>query len=485
MLMDPKMMQTDIYKNLLMPNAVEIVHLQNVLDQSMIVGCDYADIFLQMNFSEAWQMDQGQLRHGRFEEDSGFGLRAISGEKTAFAYSDGCSLDQLHLAVEVVKQMGSHGQVHSIQVPSKTVRAPLSLYQPVNPLNSLSVEQKHSYLQLIDDTIRKKDPRVIDVQCSLSSDYELMLVMNHRGHIAQDVRPLSSLHVSVVLVSQGKRAIGRVSLGGRCDYPTLLKDFNVEALASKVLNQAAMNLEAAPSPGGVMPVVLGPGWPAVLLHEAIGHGLEGDHIRREASVFSKSKGEKVASSQCTIVDDATVLGARGSLHVDDEGQLGQRTVLIENGIVKGFMQDQHNASLMGEQSTGNARRESYAHRPLVRMTNTFMLPGDYSPQEIIASVDRGIYCVDFSGGEVDITSGQFVFSTSEAYLIENGKITTPISATTLVGDGLSVLKQVSMVGNDLALDSGQGVCGKDGQSVPVGVGQPTLRVDGLMVGGVG
>lgn len=478
------MIQADIYSQLLLPNAIDISHLQELLDQSMNFGCDYADIFLQMNFSESWQMDQGQLRHGRFEEDSGFGLRAISGEKTAFAYSDGCSLHQLQNAVNVIKQMGSHGQAHTIQLPHENSAFSCLLYQPVNPLSSLSVEKKHYYLQLLDDTIRKKDVRVIDVQCSLSSDYEVMLVMNHAGHIAKDTRPLSSLHVRVVLASGGKRAVGRVSLGGRCDYSTLFKDFNVEALASKALHQASMNLEAVAPPGGLMPVVLGPGWPAVLLHEAIGHGLEGDHIRREASVFSKSKGDKVASEQCTIVDDATVSGARGSLHVDDEGQLGQRTVLIENGRVKGFMQDQHNASLMGEQSTGNARRESYAHRPLVRMTNTFMLPGDYSPQEIIASVDRGLYCVDFSGGEVDITSGQFVFSTSEAYLIENGKITTPISATTLVGDGLSVLKQVSMVGNDLALDSGQGVCGKDGQSVPVGVGQPTLRVDGLMVGGV-
>lgn len=478
-------MQTDIHKHLLVPNAVDMSHLQKVLDQSMHYGADYADIFLQMNFSESWQMDQGQLRHGRFEEDSGFGLRAISGEKTAFAYSDGCSLPQLNNAVEVIKQMGSTGQDSSIALPKASIDLSQSLYQPVNPLNSLQVAQKHAYLTLIDQTIRKKDPRVIDVQCSLSSDYEVMLVMNQHGQLAHDVRPLSSLHVRVVLVSHGKRAVGRVSLGGRCDYPTLLKDFDAEALAVKALHQADMNLQAAPPPGGVMPVVLGPGWPAVLLHEAIGHGLEGDHIRRDASVFAKAKGDKVASDQCTIVDDATVLGARGSLQVDDEGQPGQRTVLIENGVVKGFMQDQHNASLMGEQSTGNSRRESYAHRPLVRMTNTFMLPGQYSPEEIIASVDKGIYCVDFSGGEVDITSGQFVFSTSEAYLIENGKITTPISATTLVGDGLSVLKQVSMVGNDLQLDSGQGVCGKDGQSVPVGVGQPTLRVDGLMVGGVG
>jgi TldD protein len=481
---NPKI-QADIQKNLLMPNAIDASHLQSILDQSIRFGSDYADIFLQMNFSESWQLDQGQLRHGRFEEDAGFGLRAIAGERTAFAYSDGCSLQQLDNAVQVVKQMGSQGQERVIQLPGESFQLSQQLYQSVNPLLSLTVDQKHAYLQLIDQVIRKKDPRVVDVQCSLSSDYEVMYVMNQAGHQAQDIRPLSSLHVRVVIANQGKRAVGRVALGGRCDYQTLLNDFDAEALATKALHQASMNLEAAPPPGGVMPVVLGAGWPAVLLHEAIGHGLEGDHIRRDASVFAKAKGDKVASDQCTIVDDATIVGARGSLHVDDEGQPGQRTVLIEKGVVKGFMQDQHNASLMGESSTGNARRESYAHRPLVRMTNTFMLPGQYTPEEIIASVDKGIYCVDFSGGEVDITSGQFVFSTSEAYLIENGKITTPISATTLVGDGLSVLKQVSMVGNDLALDSGQGVCGKDGQSVAVGVGQPTLRVDGLMVGGVG
>jgi len=477
--------QTDIAEHLLLPNDIEQSHLQKILDQSIQFGADYADLFLQMNFSESWQMDQGQLRHGRFEEDAGFGLRAISGERTAFAFSDGCSMEHLNNAVQIVKQMGLHGQEKIIELPKQPLEFSSQLYQPTNPLQSLSVTQKHAYLQLLDEIIRKKDPRVVDVQCSLSSDYEVMFVMNQVGHQAQDIRPLSALHVRVVIAHQGKRAVGRASLGGRVDYQTLLKDFDAEALAKKVLHQADMNMQAAPPPGGVMPVVLGAGWPAVLLHEAIGHGLEGDHIRRDASVFAKAKGEQVASEQCTIVDDATILNARGSLHVDDEGQPGQRTVLIENGVVKGFMQDQHNASLMGEQSTGNSRRESYAHPPLVRMTNTFMLPGKYTPEEIISSVDKGIYCVDFSGGEVDITSGQFVFSTSEAYLIENGKITTPISATTLVGDGLSVLKQVSMVGNDLKLDSGQGVCGKDGQSVPVGVGQPTLRIDGLMVGGVG
>ncbi|GAB1369299.1 metalloprotease TldD [Azonexus hydrophilus] len=442
---------------------------------------DYADLYFQYARSEAWSLDEGIVKSGSFNIDQGVGVRALSGEKTAFAYSDDISAAALADAAGAVRAIASAGQ---------TARAPLlqaqaqqaGLYLPHDPLASLSAEAKVALLERLEGFARAADPRVVQVNAGLAGEYEVILVAGSDGRLAADIRPLVRCSVSVIVEENGAREQGSAGGGGRFDF-SYFDDAVLRRYAEEAVHQAVVNLKAEAAPAGQMTVVLGAGWPGILLHEAVGHGLEGDFNRKGSSAFSGRVGERVAAAGVTVVDDGTIAQRRGSLNIDDEGNPSQRTVLIENGILKGYLQDSLNARLMGVGPTGNGRRESFAHLPLPRMTNTMMLAGAHDPQEIIASVDKGIYAANFGGGQVDITSGKFVFSMSEAYLIENGRITRPIKGATLIGNGPDVLTRVSMIGNDLRLDPGVGTCGKEGQSVPVGVGQPTLRIDGLTVGG--
>lgn len=442
---------------------------------------DYADLYFQYARSEAWSLDEGIVKSGSFNIDQGVGVRALSGEKTAFAYSDDISAAALADAAGAVRAIASAGQ---------TARAPLlqaqaqqaGLYLPHDPLASLSAEAKVALLERLEGFARAADPRVVQVNAGLAGEYEVILVAGSDGRLAADIRPLVRCSVSVIVEEKGAREQGSAGGGGRFDF-SYFDDAVLRRYAEEAVHQAVVNLKAEAAPAGQMTVVLGAGWPGILLHEAVGHGLEGDFNRKGSSAFSGRVGERVAAAGVTVVDDGTITQRRGSLNIDDEGNPSQRTVLIENGILKGYLQDSLNARLMGVGPTGNGRRESFAHLPLPRMTNTMMLAGAHDPQEIIASVDKGIYAANFGGGQVDITSGKFVFSMSEAYLIENGRITRPIKGATLIGNGPDVLTRVSMIGNDLRLDPGVGTCGKEGQSVPVGVGQPTLRIDGLTVGG--
>lgn len=442
---------------------------------------DYADLYFQYARSEAWSLDEGIVKSGSFNIDQGVGVRALSGEKTAFAYSDDISAAALADAAGAVRAIASAGQ---------TARAPLlqaqaqqaGLYLPHDPLASLSADAKVALLERLEGFARAADPRVVQVNAGLAGEYEVILVAGSDGRLAADIRPLVRCSVSVIVEEKGAREQGSAGGGGRFDF-SYFDDAVLRRYAEEAVHQAVVNLKAEAAPAGQMTVVLGAGWPGILLHEAVGHGLEGDFNRKGSSAFSGRVGERVAAAGVTVVDDGTIAQRRGSLNIDDEGNPSQRTVLIENGILKGYLQDSLNARLMGVGPTGNGRRESFAHLPLPRMTNTMMLAGAHDPQEIIASVGKGIYAANFGGGQVDITSGKFVFSMSEAYLIENGRITRPIKGATLIGNGPDVLTRVSMIGNDLRLDPGVGTCGKEGQSVPVGVGQPTLRIDGLTVGG--
>lgn len=468
-------------KNILDPAGLTDNQLQNVLSDVLGNAVDNADLYFQSTYSEAWVLEDGIIKNGSFNIDRGVGVRAMSGEKTGFAYSDDIVMPALEQAAHAARSISKHGGHQSIKATEWTRGH--DLYLPVNPLLSLKETDKISLLQRLDAYTRQQDPRVIQVTVSLAAEYDTVLIMASDGHLAADVRPLVRLSISVVVEQNGRREQGYGGGGGRFDYNHFLENDVAFGFAREAVRQALVNLEAVPAPAGMMPVVLGPGWPGVLLHEAVGHGLEGDFNRKGTSVFSGRIGERVASPLCTVVDDGTLEQRRGSLNIDDEGTPTQCTVLIENGILKNFMQDKRNARLMGVKSTGNGRRESYAHVPMPRMTNTYMLSGSSAPEEIIASVKKGIYAVNFGGGQVDITSGKFVFSASEAYLIEDGKITVPVKGATLIGNGPEVLTKVSMVGNDLKLDTGIGVCGKDGQSVPVGVGQPTLKIDMLTVGG--
>ena len=455
--------------------------LESVLGKAMGNAIDSADIYLQSTRSEAWYLEDGIVKEGDFNIDRGFGLRVIAGEKTGFAYADQIDLKALHQAASSARSIAHGGGTGSIRLaaPPKTPQ----LYSDIDPLHSLPDAEKVALLQEVDAKARAIDSRVKQVFVRLAGERDVILFLNTEGRLVADVRPLVTLRVQVIVEENGRRETGSAGGGGRSGYEVFIKTDTVDAYIEKAVQQALLQLQAQPAPAGTMPVVLGPGWPAVLLHEAVGHGLEGDFNRKGSSAFSGRLGDTVASTLCTIVDDGTIPGRRGSLTVDDEGTPTECTVLIENGVLKNYMQDQQNARLMKMQPTGNGRRESYAHAPLPRMTNTYMLPGQSDPEEIIGSVKKGLYAVDFAGGQVDITSGKFVFSASEAYLIENGKITQPVKGATLVGNGPEVLKYVSMVGNDLQLDSGIGTCGKDGQAVPVGVGQPTLKIDGMTVGG--
>lgn len=467
--------------DLLDPAGLTDNQLVNILYKLAGPSIDYADLYFQSTYSESWMLEEGIIKSGSFDIDRGVGVRAMSGEKTGFAYADDIVLPALEQAASAARSIVKQGANQSVKAWKKSPGH--NLYLPVNPLHSLSEQDKVKFLQRIDAYIRQKDTRIVQVSVSLAAEYETILVMGSDGHLAADVRPLVRFNVSLIVEDKGRRESGYAGGGGRYDYQHFIDhDLGVK-FADEALRQALLSLDAIDAPAGPMTVVLGAGWPGVLLHEAVGHGLEGDFNRKGISVYSGQMGKQVASSLCTIVDDGTLPGRRGSLNIDDEGTPTQMNVLIEKGVLRNFMQDKRNARLMGTQSTGNGRRESYSCLPMPRMTNTYMLPGTSQPDEIISSVKRGLYAVNFGGGQVDITSGKFVFSASEAYLIENGKIGAPVKGATLIGNGMDVLNKVSMVGNDLALDTGVGSCGKDGQNVPVGVGQPTLKVDELTVGG--
>ncbi len=467
---------------LLHPAGLEERHLANALGIVNGGDIDAADLYFQVSRQENWSLEDGIIREGSFSVDRGVGVRAVSGEKTGFAYSDELMLPALQHAAQAARAISRQGQSRSVQI--RPAASYPSLYAAIDPTTSLSDSEKTALLSRIDAETRKLDPRVVQVMVSLGSSQDQVLVAAADGTLAADVRPLVRLNVTVIMEDKGRREQGYAGGGARTDLSHFFgpDDLPME-LAREAVRQAAVQMEAEPAPAGAMPVVLGAGWPGILLHEAVGHGLEGDFNRKGTSAFSGRVGERVAPADVTVVDDGTLPGRRGSLAVDDEGTPGQFNVLIENGILRGYMQDRLNARLTGVQPTGNGRRESFAHIPMPRMTNTYMLAGPHDPQEIIASVKKGLYAPNFAGGQVDITSGKFVFSASEAYLIENGKVTTPVKGAMLIGDGPDVLARISMVGNDLQLDRGVGTCGKEGQSVPVGVGQPTLKIDEITVGG--
>jgi TldD protein len=474
---------SSVSEHLLAPGGVTIESLQGVLGDLAGPGIDAADLYFQGQISESWALEDGIVKEGSFNLDQGVGVRAQSGEKTGFAYSNAITLEALGAAARAARSISRAGQNGSVQ--AFTTQDVAQLYGPDNPLEVMSRAEKVELLKRIDVATRALDSRIQQVTVSMAGVWERILVASTDGSLAADVRPLVRFNVSVIVEQNGRRERGGHGGGGRTDYRYFLSEDRAMGYAREALRQALVNLEAIPAPAGTLPVVLGSGWSGVLLHEAVGHGLEGDFNRKGSSAYSGRMGEMVASKLCTIVDDGTLAGRRGSLSVDDEGTPTECTTLIENGVLKGYMQDKLNARLMGVARTGNGRRESYAHLPMPRMTNTYMLAGESDPQEIIASVKRGIYCANLGGGQVDITSGKCVFSTSEAYLIEDGKITAPVKGATLIGNGPEAMSKVSMVGNDLSLDSGVGTCGKDGQSVPVGVGQPTLKIDAITVGGTG
>jgi TldD protein len=463
--------------------GLQIQDLDTLTGRLMAYDIDYADLYFQYSQSESWSLEDGAVKSGSRSIDHGVGIRAISGEKTGFAYSDEFHLPTLTRAADAARAIARSGS-NTRQALSWQHGGGGALYKPADPLTSLPDDAKVALLQQVEAEARRQDTRVSQVMASLAAVHDVVLIARHDGCLAADIRPLIRLNVHVIVESNGRREQGSAGGGGRFGYTWLQEEGRALHFARDAVRQALVNLEAVDSPAGTMTVVLGPGWPGILLHEAIGHGLEGDFNRKKTSAFSGRLGEKVATAGCTVVDNGTMASRRGSLNVDDEGTPTQNTVLIENGVLKGYIQDTLNARLMGVESTGNGRRESYAHLPMPRMTNTYMLAGNADPDEIIRSVDQGLYAVNFGGGQVDITSGKFVFSTSEAYRIENGKVTTPVKGATLIGNGPDVLTRVAMVGSNLELDTGVGTCGKEGQSVPVGVGQPTLRIDGLTVGGI-
>ncbi|WP_367680387.1 metalloprotease TldD [Candidatus Fukatsuia anoeciicola] len=476
---------TFVSEQLLAAHKLNHQDLFLVLEQLNQRNINYADLYFQSCYYEAWVIEDNIIKDSSYHINQGIGVRAISGEKTGFAYTDQITLNALKQSAQAARSIvsdNSNSKVHQLKEIIYCQRYPL-----LNPLESLSPKDKIALLHHVDKIARKEDHRVQEVSASLVGVYELILVAATDGTLAADVRPLVRLSVSVLIEENGKRERGTSGGGGRCSYDYFFESIDGEIradfFAKEAVRIALVNLSAIAAPAGTMPVILGSSWPGILLHEAVGHGLEGDFNRRGNSVFSGQIGKLVASPCCTIVDDGTLTNRRGSLSIDDEGVPGQYNILIENGILKGYMQDKLNARLMGVAPTGNGRRESYAHLPMPRMTNTYMLAGKSTPEEIITSVNYGLYAPNFSGGQVDITSGKFVFSTSEAYLIKDGRITDAVKGATLIGSGIEVMKQISMVGNDLALDKGVGICGKEGQSVPVSVGQPTLKLDNLTVGG--
>ena len=478
-------MSESVEQNLLTASGLAIADLENAMGLMLSHQNDFADLYFQSSQHESWILEDGIIKEGSYNIERGVGVRAVSGEKTGFAYSDELSPEALNKAAMAARSIsGTGGSTKIAPLQGQEERA---LYTSSNPLTTMIEQDKIALLRAVDEYIRKQQPDVSQVIVSLTGVYEEVLVVATDGTFSTDKRPLIRLNCSVLLELDGRRERGAAGMGGRYPYELLSEEVDgkpkYQTLADEALHMAKVNLQAVPAPAGSMPVVLGAGWPGVLLHEAVGHGLEGDFNRKGASTFSGRVGEQVAAKGVTVIDDGTLVDRRGSLSVDDEGTASQSNVLIEDGVLKGYMQDKLNARLMGVQPTGNGRRESYAHLPMPRMTNTYMLGGKHTPEEIIESIDNGIYAPNFGGGQVDITSGKFVFSTSEAYLIENGKISTPIKGATLIGNGPEVMQRISMIGSDMQLDKGVGVCGKDGQSVPVGVGQPTLKIDELTVGG--
>ncbi len=468
-------------QRLLRPGGLATSDLDGIFARLMGPAIDAADLYFQHSRSESWVLEDGIVKDGNHAIEQGVGVRALAGEKAGFAYSDEIVLPALLAAAGSARAIARAG---ASGVGRPLALAPVrALYPADDPVDTLSTEAKLAALREVDAACRAADPRIRQVIVSLSASHDTVLIAHSDGTLAADVRPLVRMSVQVIAEAGGRREVGTSGGGGRYGFPELLANGRAQAFAREAVRVALVNLESVPAPAGVMPVVLGPGWPGVLLHEAIGHGFEGDFNRKGTSAFAGMLGERVAADGVTVVDDGTLAGRRGSLSIDDEGTPTRCTVLVENGVMKGYMQDKLNARLMGMAPTGNGRRESFAHLPMPRMTNTDMLPGERDPGEIIASVQRGLYAVNFGGGQVDITNGKFTFSASEAYLIENGKVTRPVKGATLIGSGAEVLKRVSMIGNDLKLDEGVGVCGKDGQSVPVGVGQPTLRIDAMTVGG--
>jgi len=466
---------------LLLPAGLDAGGLERTFGTLLGPGVDFGDLYFQHTRRESWTVEDGIVKDGAHSIEQGVGVRAISGEKTGFAYSDeinAAALMEASRSARAIARDGSTITTHSLM--QGTGR---ELYAPHDPIDSLPNEEKVEALRRIDKLVRAADPRVKQVMVSLSGGVDTILVASSTGVLAADVRPLVRFNVQVIVEQGGRRESGYTGGGGRYDYAELLADGKPEAWAREALRQALVNLEAVDAPAGVMPVVLGSGWPGVLLHEAVGHGLEGDFNRKGTSTYAGRMGQRVASPGVTIVDDGTLPGRRGSLNIDDEGMPTECTTLIEDGVLVGYMQDSLNARLMGMKPTGNARRESFAHLVMPRMTNTYMQAGEHDPEEMIRSVKKGLYAVNFGGGQVDITSGKYVFSATEAYLIEDGRITAPVKGATLIGNGPETMQKVRMIGHDLALDEGVGVCGKDGQSVPVGVGQPSLLIDGLTVGG--
>lgn len=468
-------------QRLLLPSGLDLDHLHTTLGQLLGPGIDFGDLYFQHARRESWSVEDGIVKDGAHSIEQGVGVRAIAGEKTGFAYSDDiapAALLEAARSARAIARSGNSARAHALQA-----RGRAGLYPALDPVDGMDNTTKVELLRRLDRYLRAADARVQQVIVSLSGGVDTVLVARSDGVLGADVRPLVRLNVQVIVQQQGRRESGYAGGGGRYGYAELFADGRPEALADEALRQALVNLEAIPAPAGVMPVVLGAGWPGVLLHEAVGHGLEGDFNRKGTSVYAGRIGEQVAARGVTIVDDGTLAGRRGSLNIDDEGQPTQCTTLIEDGRLVGYMQDSHNARLMGMAPTGNGRRESFAHLTMPRMTNTYMLAGQHDPQEMIRSVKKGLYAVNFGGGQVDITSGKYVFSATEAYLIEDGRVTAPVKGATLIGNGPETMQKVSMIGNDLALDAGVGICGKDGQSVPVGVGQPSLLIDGLTVGG--
>lgn len=476
---------------LLTPSDLSDHHIADLLARLMTRKVDYADLYFQYSRHESWALEEGIVKSGNYGIAQGAGLRAISGDKTGFAYSDDLKLPALTEAATAARAIApakpnpalSPNPKSKSKSKSNSTPAIHPHYPPLDPLTSLPDPDKVALLRRAEKIARAADPRVKQVMVSLAAAQDIILVARADGHTAADIRPLIRMNVSVIVEQNGRRERGSSGGGGRYAYDYFTPE-RADAYPREAVRQALVQLEAEPAPAGEIPVVLGPGWPGILLHEAVGHGLEGDFNRKGTSTFSGRIGEKVASPLCTVIDDGTIANRRGSLSIDDEGEPTQATTLIENGVLKGYMQDQLNARLMNARPTGNGRRESFASLPMPRMTNTYMPNGPHHPEEIIASVKDGLYAVNFSGGQVDITSGKFVFSASEAYRIKNGKVAAPVKGATLIGNGPEVLTRVSMLGNDLQLDPGVGVCGKDGQSVPVGVGQPTMKIDRLTVGGV-
>jgi TldD protein len=469
-------------KLLLEPFGLDDAALSRALGEITSYGVDDADLYFQYTRSEGWSLEEGIVKTGSFSIDQGVGVRAVSGEKTAFAYSDDISEASLLDAARTVRSISNAGKVGRVKTPARKVAASRSLYRDLDPIASLGSTAKVKLLEKVEKLAKAKDPRIVQVMAGLASEYDVVMVARADGTLAADVRPLVRLSLTVIAEQKGRREVGSGGGGGRFGL-AYFDDAQIGQYVDDAVKAALTNLDARPAPAGQMTVVLGPGWPGILLHEAIGHGLEGDFNRKGSSAFSGRIGQRVAAKGVTVLDDGTIADRRGSLNVDDEGNASQRNVLIEDGILKGYIQDSLNARLMKVKPTGNGRRESYAHVPMPRMTNTYMLGGDKAPEEIVASIKKGLYATNFAGGQVDITSGKFVFSASEAFWVENGKILYPVKGATIVGNGPDALTRVTMIGNDMQLDSGVGTCGKEGQSVPVGVGQPTLRIDGLTVGG--